>query len=57
MVIAFMCITALPVPLLIYKFGPRLRARDAEKFSSFEDAPANGQMGRSYETPKKKSYE
>lgn len=45
MVIAFMCVTALPVPLLIYKFGPRLRARDAEKFSSFEDAPVNGQTG------------
>lgn len=42
MVIAFMCIAALPVPLFLYNFGPRLRAKDAKRLSEVEDASSDG---------------
>ena len=28
MVVAFICIAALPLPSLVYRFGPRLRSKD-----------------------------
>lgn len=62
MVIAFMCIAALPVPLFIYKFGPGLRAKDAKRFFDTEDAITNGSTGTAdpilqegLQTPEEKS--
>ena len=45
MVIALMCIAALPVPLFIYKFGSKLRAKDAKRFSDVEDEDTKGSTG------------
>lgn len=62
MVIALMCIAALPVPLFIYKFGPSLRAKDAKRFFDAEDANTNGSTGTAdpilqegLQTPEEKS--
>lgn len=28
MIVAFVCVAALPVPMFVYKFGPGLRSKD-----------------------------
>lgn len=42
-VVALIRIARLPVPLFIYKIGPRLRVKDAEKLSNFEDSAHSSQ--------------